>query len=63
MSNMIRIKQIREEVNVFMVPDTDENRALVAGGHFDKLTLDDDGYFKNLFDSYGECDRWEVSDV
>lgn len=59
---MIRIKQIREEVNVFMVPDTDENRALIAAGDFNRLTLDDDGYFKNLFDCYGEAERWEVSD-
>lgn len=63
MHNMIRIKQIREEVNVFMVPDTDENRAIIESGDFSPLILDSKGYYMNLFDSYGENERFEVSDA
>ncbi|ATS93993.1 hypothetical protein P13BB106kb_p009 [Pectobacterium phage DU_PP_V] len=54
MSGHITIMQTRTEVNVFLVPDTDENRALCEVGQYDTLIYDDDGYSINLCENFTE---------
>lgn len=56
MSDQIVIKKTTVSVDTFFVPDTPENRMLVKHGEYDKLIYDNDGYYKNLVDSYGESE-------
>ena len=56
MKDNFTVRRTTTSVDVFFVPNTEENRTLARAGKFQELTQDKDGYYKNL----AYCDAGET---
>ena len=54
----IIVTKITVTVDTFFVPDTPENRAAIQRGEYEKVILDDNGYYQHLVDSYWESEEY-----